>query len=109
MAFGPGHVPSTVMPGEPGISVIGGHRDTHFAILEDLTPGERIQIEDRHGKTNTFVISEITTLDADGASLVHDGFSSRLVLATCYPFDAVVPGGPLRYLVIADLVESEPG
>jgi len=24
------------------------------------------------------------------------------VLPTCYPFDAVRPGGPLRYLVLAD-------
>jgi sortase A len=25
-----------------------------------------------------------------------------LTLVTCYPFDAVVPGGPLRLVVIAD-------
>ena len=25
-----------------------------------------------------------------------------LTLVTCYPFDAVVPGGPLRYLVFAE-------
>ena len=26
----------------------------------------------------------------------------RLVLATCYPFDALTTGGPLRYLVFAE-------
>jgi len=27
---------------------------------------------------------------------------AMLTLITCYPFDAVVPGGPLRYVVRAD-------
>ena len=26
----------------------------------------------------------------------------RLVLSTCYPFDALTAGGPLRYVVFAD-------
>jgi sortase A len=25
-----------------------------------------------------------------------------LTLVTCYPFDALVPGGPLRYIVTAE-------
>jgi sortase A len=28
----------------------------------------------------------------------------RLLLTTCYPFDALTPGGPLRYLVLASAV-----
>ena len=31
-----------------------------------------------------------------------------LTLVTCYPFDAVVPGGPLRYLVHAE-ANPQPG
>jgi len=27
-----------------------------------------------------------------------------LILTTCYPFDAVVPGGPLRFVVRAEAV-----
>jgi len=30
-----------------------------------------------------------------------------LTLVTCYPFDAVVPGGPERYLVFAEYDDSE--
>jgi sortase A len=29
----------------------------------------------------------------------------RLILVTCYPFHAIVPGGPLRYMIIAETVE----
>src|SRR4051812_40905646 len=36
LAFGPGHVFGTPLPGEPGNSVIGGHRDTHLAFLRHL-------------------------------------------------------------------------
>jgi sortase A len=25
-----------------------------------------------------------------------------LTLVTCYPFDAVIPGGPLRFVVVAE-------
>ena len=30
-----------------------------------------------------------------------DAGDDRLTLVTCYPFDARVPGGPLRYVVVA--------
>jgi sortase A len=30
-----------------------------------------------------------------------------LILVTCYPFDAIVPGGPLRYVVYARKVEGK--
>src|SRR6202171_2881051 len=35
LAFGPTHVAATPEPGENGISVIAGHRDTHFAFIKD--------------------------------------------------------------------------
>jgi len=31
-----------------------------------------------------------------------DVAEKRLTLVTCYPFDALMPGGPLRYLVFAE-------
>ena len=35
------------------------------------------------------------------------GGGERLLLVTCYPFDALVPGGPLRYVVVADPEPAE--
>src|SRR5690606_40259958 len=40
LAFGPGHRTGTTLPGEAGNSVISGHRDTHFRILERVVGGE---------------------------------------------------------------------
>ncbi|HUP49714.1 MAG TPA: sortase, partial [Thermoanaerobaculia bacterium] len=34
--------------------------------------------------------------------VMEDDGTDRLTLITCYPFDAVIPGGPLRYVVIGE-------
>ena len=41
MAFGPGHLSGTPLPGEAGNAVVSGHRDTHFAFLRGLREGTR--------------------------------------------------------------------
>lgn len=44
---GPGHWPGTPLPGQPGNSVISGHRATHgaeFGDLDDLRPGDPIRV-----------------------------------------------------------------
>ena len=39
----------------------------------------------------------------DGEAAIRlDVAGAWLTLATCYPFDAIVPGGPLRYVVTAE-------
>jgi hypothetical protein len=37
LAFGPGHARASAQPGQSGTVVIGGHRDTHFALT--VLPG----------------------------------------------------------------------
>ncbi len=32
----------------------------------------------------------------------------RLLLSTCYPFDAILPGGPLRFVVLAEAIGEGP-
>ena len=45
MAFGPGHLSASSLPGQPGNSVIAGHRDTHFNFLQYVEVGESLVIE----------------------------------------------------------------
>ena len=49
-----------------------------------------------------FIVRETTVADARTATIRSAEDTSSLVLLTCYPFDAIVPGGPLRYVVVAD-------
>jgi sortase A len=40
-------------------------------------------------------------VDSRDTRLRHDDQGRTLVLVTCYPFEAVMPGGPMRYVVTA--------
>ena len=45
---GPGHLSGSPLPGQPGNSVISGHRTTYgapFGSLIDVVPGDRIEVE----------------------------------------------------------------
>lgn len=104
LAFGPGHTPGSAMPGEAGSMVISGHRDTHFRFLQQLQQGEEIHLQTASGQYR-YRVRETRLLDARRHRLVSDPDSRRLHLVTCFPFDSVVSGGPLRYVVDAELIE----
>src|SRR5437870_11780628 len=50
LAFGPGLVSGTAVPGAPGVAVVTGHRDTHFRFLQHLKSGDEIVVETRGGQ-----------------------------------------------------------
>jgi sortase A len=101
LAFGPGHLGASALPGETGNMVIAGHRDTHFAFLRDVRRGERVGIESFGGATYVYEVTGLDIVDSRRGSLVLDTDDAALTLVTCYPFDALEPGGPLRYVVTA--------
>ena len=105
LAFGPGHHQGTPLPGRPGNSLISAHRDTHFRFLRDLEPGDEIRVEGAAGTSRRYQVTGTAIVDRREARLAADDDRPRLTLVTCYPFDAVVPGGPLRYLVFAEAAE----
>ncbi|MCB1906405.1 MAG: class GN sortase [Rhodocyclaceae bacterium] len=102
IAFGPGHVFGTAAPGEAGNSVIGGHRDTHFAFLQRLAVGDLLEIETPGRRVVAYRVTGRDVVDRrdSGVMAAHDA-DTELTLVTCYPFDAVRAGGPMRYVVRA--------
>lgn len=104
LAFGPGHLGASAMPGQVGNAVIAGHRDTHFAFLRDLEPGELIGLESFDGLRHLYKVTATSVVDSRTGSLLLDTDLSMLTLVTCYPFDAVEAGGPMRYVVIARML-----
>ena len=107
LAFGPGHLDGTSSPGARGNAVISGHRDTHFAFLRRLERGDLIVVEARDGRLRRFVVASTRIVDRSDLTVVADVGDTRLTLVTCYPFDALQPGGPLRYVVTALAVDAE--
>lgn len=99
LAFGPGHLDGSALPGQAGTSVIGGHRDTHFAFLEQLRAGDTIRIQNKNGEWLGYEVSTTRVSNSEIEQLQISTEGSELQLVTCYPFRAVVPGGPLRYVV----------
>jgi sortase A len=103
LAFGPARIDGTATPGEAGASVLSGHRDTHFAFLDKLRSGDALRVETPEGSTHRFRVRATAIVHRDGATLpaeTRDG-GAWLVLATCWPLDAIDPGTPWRYLVVA--------
>lgn len=108
LAFGPGHLEASAAPGAAGNTVLVGHRDTHFRFLAELEAGDELQLDTADGRRLTYRVSATEVLDARSDGIGLDDPADRLTLVTCYPFDAVRPGGPLRYLVTAERTAGGP-
>ena len=99
LAFGPGHLSASALPGDSGNAVIGGHRDTHFQFLRDVEVGDTMIVERPHGRQFLYEVIGRHVVDSRRGALTLDTEESFLSLVTCYPFDAIDPGGPMRYVV----------
>ena len=102
LAFGPGHLDGSALPGDPGNAVITAHRDTHFRFLRQVAPGDEVNVDRSDGTTRRFRIRTTYVADERDLRLPRDTVVPTLTLVTCYPFDALDPGGPLRYVVVAE-------
>lgn len=101
LAFGPGRRAGSPLPGSAGNSVVSGHRDTHFRILEQVARGQHIEVERLDGQHRTYRVVATRVVDRRDLRVVADRGIDELTLVTCWPFDAIRPGGPLRYVVSA--------
>jgi sortase A len=104
MAFGPGHVDGTAMPDESGNCAISAHRDSQFAVLREVEVGDPIVIQTRSGAAIRYRVVAHHVISMFDTSPLEPSRGRILTLITCYPFDAIRPGGPLRYVVIARAV-----
>ena len=101
LAFGPGYSLAGATPNTPGTTVISGHRDTHFEFLADVQIDDIIYLQ-TPGQTIRYQVYHLQVVDSKNYKLQSTTDEQTLVLATCYPFDAVTIGGTLRYLVFAN-------
>ncbi len=104
MAFGPALVNETSRPGTRGTSVMAAHRDTHFSFLKNVQIGDLIEVERDDGLSFTYRAKQTRIVDWNQSGIDAHAAGFNLVLATCYPFDAIIHG-PKRYIVEAELVK----
>lgn len=104
LAFGPGHVGSSALPGQEGTMILVGHRDTHFQFVQNLQPDDRLEMMGSDGTARQYRIIEQRVMDQRRDSIATNQEGEELILVTCFPFDAITTGGPLRYVVRAEAV-----
>ena len=98
LAFGPGHIDGTALPGTAGNTVIAGHRDGWFALLGELQVGDSIVVESRYG-TRAFRVVALEVRSMWDSEVTQPTAADRLTLVTCWPFDTRAPGD-LRFVAI---------
>ncbi len=100
LAFGPAHVAGTAPPGADDNVALAGHRDTHFRFLDELKVGDELRLETASGIRH-YRVEETAVQHESQTGVLEPSGHAELTLITCYPFDSLVPGGPLRYVVRA--------
>lgn len=101
LAFGAGLHEEHGFPADPVI--LSGHRDTHFKILETLKEGDTFQLEGLHS-TRRYEVIETRIFDLREGSLQMPP-KGHALLITCWPFGALAPNTPKRFLVLAAEVQ----
>jgi sortase A len=96
-----GHIPETVLPGEPGNSGLAGHRDTFFRGLKDIRTGDRIVVTTAKSVLH-YVVRATRVVEPDNVSVLDPTPGQTLTLVTCYPF-SYLGAAPERFVVQADL------
>jgi len=106
LAFGPGYRFGTPKPGDIGNSIISAHRDTHFEFLKNVAVDEKFTLQTDKGLILEYQIVDIRISHYQNAMIPDPDEVSMLTLVTCFPFDRLTIGGPLRYLVIAEQTDK---
>jgi sortase A len=84
---GPGHMPTTPLPGQPGNSVLSGHRTTHgrpFFDLDLLEVGDPVRVRTRIG-IHVYEVREILVVAPTDVWVADPREGAWLTLTTCEP------------------------
>jgi len=107
LLMGPGHMPNTPEPGQPGNVVISAHRDTFFRHIHELKEGDYIIVE-RAGRRFRYQVTGKKVVEPNDMAVVQPTPGSQLTLLTCYPTYYIGPA-PQRLVVFSRLVDVSRG
>ena len=60
-----------------------------------------IKIQDSYKKWHTYTVEELFIIDINKENIALSQYEKRLLIVTCYPFNAIRSGTPFRYIVSA--------
>ena len=101
---GPGHYPTTPLPGQPGNAAIAGHRTTYgapFYRADELEPGDLIQVTTRQGEF-TYEVRDKKVVRPTQNEVLEPSEENLLTLTTCHPrFSAAQ-----RLIIVGELTDN---
>ena len=109
LSWGPSFHQQTSYPGTKGRTIIAVHRDTHGRFLRNLKEGDLVTLTIKEGKQLLYSVDTIAVIDSLKSKLRTNSIKHELILYSCYPLDAVRPGGSMRYVVRAILIKEKLG
>ena len=104
LRLGPGHYPSTPLPGVRGTVAIAGHRTTYgapFRQLDKLRDGDAIQLRMPYGNF-TYKVERTRIVPPTATWVTERASEDRLVLSACHPLYSAAK----RIVVFARLVSA---
>jgi sortase A len=104
LAKGPGHMPGTPLPGQPGNAVISGHRTTYGRPFHDfdlLAAGDRVEVETGIGM-HVYEIRESFIVAPKDVWVTDSRPGAWLTLTTCNPKYSARE----RLIITAELVDG---
>lgn len=104
---GAGQYIGSMIPGETGVSLIGGHNMPSFGNIYYLTTGDEVKIYTHYGEY-TYQVTETKVSSATDPLVVErlaDRSKQAIILYTCFPLDAIGMT-PDRVFVFADYVSG---
>ena len=105
LSIAAGHIPSTVLPGQPGNIAVAGHRDTLFRELKGIQNGDLVQFETLHG-SYAYRVESTQVVSPTDVAVLKSGPYSQLTLVTCYPF-TFIGSAPERFVVKARQIQMD--
>lgn len=84
----------------PGNRVIAAHRDGYFRALQDLLPGDELQLQLPQG-LQRYRVSALSVTEPEDVRSLRDRGVAELTLITCFPFH-FAGSAPQRFIVRAD-------
>jgi LPXTG-site transpeptidase (sortase) family protein len=105
--LGAGHIEGTAAPGSAGNFAVAGHRDGLFRRLEQVRPGDEIDVRDRTGRRFVYRVASMRVVTPEDTRVLDDSGAPSITLVTCYPFH-FLGEAPQRFVVRGVLVRGEP-
>ncbi|ALS37637.1 sortase [Enterococcus rotai] len=107
LRLGAGQYIGSMIPGDLGATLIGGHNLPSFGKIYYLEPGDQVEVHTHYGDY-TYQVTEVKVANYKDSAIntkLGDRSKRSLILYTCYPLDAIGLT-PERVFVSADYVSG---